>query len=177
MSPRPWRKRSLRLLAGMAPSGSYGDGEAEPEAGSRAGPPVNATGIMEAVPQGGSPGASSRRGGRLGRRRRRCSCRGRGAASSDVLSVAAGAWWNFHSVVRGHAPWRERGLHAARGGCSSMRSAGGPVTHVVFVGLGFGGLYTLRRLVDGGVEGMRVTAIDRRDHFVFTPLLYEYLVG
>ncbi len=58
-----------------------------------------------------------------------------------------------------------------------MRSAGGLVTHVVFVGLGFGGLYTLRRLVDGAVEGFRVTAIDRRDRFVFTPLLYEYLVG
>jgi len=51
------------------------------------------------------------------------------------------------------------------------------VTHVVFVGLGFGGLYTLRRLVDGAVAGLRVTAIDRRDRFVFTPLLYEYLVG
>lgn len=58
-----------------------------------------------------------------------------------------------------------------------MRSAGGLVTHVVFVGLGFGGLYTLRRLVDGAIEGMRVTAVDRRDRFVFTPLLYEYLVG
>lgn len=58
-----------------------------------------------------------------------------------------------------------------------MRSAGGLVKHVVFVGLGFGGLYTLRRLVDGGVEGMRLTAVDRRDRFVFTPLLYEYLVG
>ena len=43
--------------------------------------------------------------------------------------------------------------------------------------MGFGGLYTLRRLVDGAVEGFRVTAIDRRDRFVFTPLLYEYLVG
>jgi len=51
------------------------------------------------------------------------------------------------------------------------------VTHVVFVGLGFGGLYTLRRLVDGAAAGLRVTAIDRRDRFVFTPLLYEYLVG
>ncbi|HEX7089017.1 MAG TPA: FAD-dependent oxidoreductase [Longimicrobiales bacterium] len=49
--------------------------------------------------------------------------------------------------------------------------------HVVFVGLGFGGLYTLRRLVDEGSQDLEVTAVDRRDRFVFTPLLYEYLSG
>jgi len=51
------------------------------------------------------------------------------------------------------------------------------LAHVVFVGLGFGGLYTLRRLVDEVPEGTRITAIDKRDRFVFTPLLYEYLAG
>lgn len=51
------------------------------------------------------------------------------------------------------------------------------MAHVVFVGLGFGGLYTLRRLLDDLPAGVRITAIDRRDRFVFTPLLYEYLTG
>ncbi|HEX7117928.1 MAG TPA: FAD-dependent oxidoreductase [Longimicrobiales bacterium] len=51
------------------------------------------------------------------------------------------------------------------------------MAHVVFIGLGFGGLYTLRRLVDDVPEGTRITAIDQRERFVFTPLLYEYLAG
>lgn len=49
------------------------------------------------------------------------------------------------------------------------------MAHVVFVGLGFGGLYTLRHLAPNVPEGTRITAIDRRDRFVFTPLLYEFL--
>jgi len=49
------------------------------------------------------------------------------------------------------------------------------VTNVVFVGLGFGGLYSLRHFMDDAPPGIEVTAIDRRDRFVFTPLLYEYL--
>lgn len=48
---------------------------------------------------------------------------------------------------------------------------------VVFVGLGFGGLYALRHLLTDLPPGTRVTAIDQRDRFVFTPLLYEYLTG
>ncbi|HEX6940438.1 MAG TPA: FAD-dependent oxidoreductase [Longimicrobiales bacterium] len=51
------------------------------------------------------------------------------------------------------------------------------MAHVIFIGLGFGGLYTLRRLADDVPEGTRITAIDHRERFVFTPLLYEYLVG
>ena len=49
------------------------------------------------------------------------------------------------------------------------------MAHVVFIGLGFGGLYALRQFLDDVPEGTRVTAIDQRDRFVFTPLLYEYL--
>lgn len=49
------------------------------------------------------------------------------------------------------------------------------MAHIVFVGLGFGGLYTLRHLVADVPDGTRITAIDRRNRFVFTPLLYEYL--
>ncbi len=51
------------------------------------------------------------------------------------------------------------------------------MAHVVFAGLGFGGLYTLRNLLSDLPPGTRVTAVDHRDHFVFTPLLYEYLTG
>lgn len=51
------------------------------------------------------------------------------------------------------------------------------MAHVVFVGLGFGGLYTLRHLLSDLPADTRVTAIDQRDRFVFTPLLYEYLTG
>lgn len=51
------------------------------------------------------------------------------------------------------------------------------MAHVVFIGLGFGGLYTLRKFAEGKPEDVSVTAIDRRDRFVFTPLLYEYLAG
>jgi len=51
------------------------------------------------------------------------------------------------------------------------------VTHLVFVGLGFGGLYALRQVAGKLAEDVRVTAIDQRERFVFTPLLYEYLTG
>ena len=49
--------------------------------------------------------------------------------------------------------------------------------HLVFVGLGFGGLYTLRQLLGSLPDDSHITAIDARERFVFTPLLYEYLVG
>ncbi len=42
--------------------------------------------------------------------------------------------------------------------------------HVVIVGAGFGGLETVRRLKGAGV---RVTLIDRRNHHLFQPLLYQ----
>src|SRR5829696_7845024 len=42
--------------------------------------------------------------------------------------------------------------------------------HVVIVGGGFGGLYAARRLAEMPV---RVTVIDRRNHHLFQPLLYQ----
>ena len=51
------------------------------------------------------------------------------------------------------------------------------MTNIVFVGLGFGGLYALRHFMDGAPDDVKVTAVDRRDRFVFTPLLYEYLAS
>src|SRR5437667_9963231 len=49
-----------------------------------------------------------------------------------------------------------------------------PVTrslpHVVIVGGGFGGLYAARALADAPVQ---VTLLDRRNHHLFQPLLYQ----
>src|ERR1051325_11654978 len=42
--------------------------------------------------------------------------------------------------------------------------------HVVIIGGGFGGLYAARAL--GGDE-VRVTVVDRRNHHLFQPLLYQ----
>src|SRR5438094_10044579 len=50
-----------------------------------------------------------------------------------------------------------------------MGSAG-PRPHVVVVGAGFGGLAAARRLAETPV---RVTVIDRRNHHLFQPLLYQ----
>src|SRR4051812_262060 len=42
--------------------------------------------------------------------------------------------------------------------------------HVVIVGGGFGGLYAAKRLAK---EPVRVTLVDRRNHHLFQPLLYQ----
>src|ERR687894_500288 len=44
---------------------------------------------------------------------------------------------------------------------------------IVVIGGGFGGLFTALDLTGAG----EVTLISREDHFLFTPLLYEYLSG
>ena len=44
------------------------------------------------------------------------------------------------------------------------------IPHVVIVGGGFGGLYAARRL---GRAPVRVTLVDRRNHHLFQPLLYQ----
>ncbi|MEJ7713177.1 MAG: FAD-dependent oxidoreductase [Pyrinomonadaceae bacterium] len=44
---------------------------------------------------------------------------------------------------------------------------------IVVVGGGFGGLFTALGLANAG----EVTLISREDHFLFTPLLYEYMSG
>ena len=45
------------------------------------------------------------------------------------------------------------------------------VPHVVIVGGGFGGLSAAKVLRNR--EGVRVTLVDRRNHHVFQPLLYQ----
>jgi NADH dehydrogenase len=47
--------------------------------------------------------------------------------------------------------------------------------HVVIVGGGFGGLYAAKEL--GRDERVAVTLVDRRNHFLFTPLLYQVATG
>ncbi|CAA9552386.1 MAG: NADH dehydrogenase [uncultured Thermomicrobiales bacterium] len=49
-------------------------------------------------------------------------------------------------------------------------AAAGAVPHVVIVGAGFGGLYAAKALADAPV---RVTVVDRRNHHLFQPLLYQ----
>ena len=44
------------------------------------------------------------------------------------------------------------------------------MAHVVIIGGGFGGLYAAKRLAG---KDVRVTVIDRRNHHVFQPLLYQ----
>jgi NADH:ubiquinone reductase (H+-translocating) len=46
---------------------------------------------------------------------------------------------------------------------------------VLIVGGGFGGLYAAKAL--GGDDRIAVTVIDRRNHFLFTPLLYQVATG
>jgi NADH dehydrogenase len=51
-----------------------------------------------------------------------------------------------------------------------MENATAPKPHVVIVGAGFGGLEAAQKL---GKEEVRVTVIDRTNHHLFQPLLYE----
>ena len=46
---------------------------------------------------------------------------------------------------------------------------------VLIVGGGFGGLYAAKEL--GRDERVEVTLVDRRNHFLFTPLLYQVATG
>ena len=46
--------------------------------------------------------------------------------------------------------------------------------HVVIVGAGFGGLFAAKRLADADVD---VTIIDRTNHHLFQPLLYQVATG
>jgi NADH dehydrogenase len=56
-----------------------------------------------------------------------------------------------------------------------MSGGGGTTTHrVVIVGCGFGGLFAARAL---GGKGLDVTVIDRTNHHVFQPLLYQVATG
>jgi NADH dehydrogenase len=55
---------------------------------------------------------------------------------------------------------------------SDQRQADRP--HVVIIGAGFGGLYAARSLARAPV---RVTVLDRRNHHLFQPLLYQVATG
>src|SRR5205809_7914386 len=51
-----------------------------------------------------------------------------------------------------------------------MENAAAATPHVVIVGAGFGGLEAAKKL---GKQKVRVTVIDRTNHHLFQPLLYE----
>ncbi|TDR93639.1 NAD(P)/FAD-dependent oxidoreductase [Enterovirga rhinocerotis] len=56
----------------------------------------------------------------------------------------------------------------------SRRSGRDPSHHVVVVGIGFGGLEVTHRLGRADANGgLRITAIDRSNHHLFQPLLYQ----
>ena len=48
-----------------------------------------------------------------------------------------------------------------------------PQSRIVILGGGFGGLFTALELAGSG----EVTLVSDDDHFLFTPMLYEYLSG
>jgi demethylphylloquinone reductase len=50
-------------------------------------------------------------------------------------------------------------------------------THICIVGGGFGGLYTALRLSQLPQANLKITLIDENSHFLFSPLLYEYVTG
>ena len=54
-------------------------------------------------------------------------------------------------------------------------STADPHHHVVIVGCGFGGLFAARALKRA--PGIRVTIIDRTNHHLFQPLLYQVATG
>jgi NADH dehydrogenase len=54
-------------------------------------------------------------------------------------------------------------------------SMSSPRHRVLIVGGGFGGLYAAKEL--GGDDRVEVTVIDRRNHYLFTPLLYQVATG
>lgn len=49
----------------------------------------------------------------------------------------------------------------------------GEPIHVVIVGGGFGGLEAAKALARGGRDNLRITVVDRRNHHLFQPLLYQ----
>jgi NADH:ubiquinone reductase (H+-translocating) len=61
-------------------------------------------------------------------------------------------------------------LRRIRGTDPDPVPASGTKAHVVIVGGGFGGLYAAKALRD---QPVRVTLLDRRNHHVFQPLLYQ----
>jgi len=66
---------------------------------------------------------------------------------------------------------------ASRPSTDAARAAASRVPHrVVVIGGGFGGLYAARTLGKGG-DLVDVTLVDRRNHHLFQPLLYQVATG
>jgi NADH:ubiquinone reductase (H+-translocating) len=58
-----------------------------------------------------------------------------------------------------------------RGVAKALQEATGP--HVVVVGGGFGGINATKELLRRGPKDLRITIVDRRNHHLFQPLLYQ----
>src|SRR5262245_64086915 len=75
----------------------------------------------------------------------------------------------LHGWRRGSGTASTRRVARARCGKETSVSSD-PCPHVVIVGGGFGGIAAARALRDAPV---RVTVLDRRNHYLFQPLLYQ----
>ncbi|MBD2120009.1 NAD(P)/FAD-dependent oxidoreductase [Trichocoleus sp. FACHB-262] len=65
------------------------------------------------------------------------------------------------------------------GTLSVLRPGRGPV-QICILGGGFGGLYTalyLQRTLGSQLKNYQITLVEPKDHFLFTPLLYELVTG
>ena len=83
-----------------------------------------------------------------------------GPKEADRLLQGSDTW---------HDPAAERRRRSGRARCQGTRAA-----RVVIVGGGFGGLFAARALRRGPVS---VTLIDRAQHHLFQPLLYQCATG
>ena len=84
------------------------------------------------------------------------------------------AWFSLDEVPRAPAG----ALRRDRRGAAAVSGAPAPAAdarhHVVIVGCGFGGLFAAKAL---NREKVRVTIIDRTNHHLFQPLLYQVATG
>src|SRR5258708_14271448 len=88
--------------------------------------------------------------------------------------------WRASSALRlskprsGSSVGLRESLIRGSGGDYPRVSAADPKHHVVIVGCGFGGLFAARALKRAPV---RVTIVDRTNHHLFQPLLYQVATG
>jgi len=97
----------------------------------------------------------------------------------SVNSLWSGTCETFYSDIE----WRSRGVENSKGRCAVLfastartthRAAPGNTPKVVVIGGGFGGLNAVKTLAK---QPVRVTLIDRWNHHLFQPLLYQVATG
>src|SRR3546814_3234630 len=94
--------------------------------------------------------------------------------SSDVCSSdprhRATAAGRHHRLLRDARTGIIAPSPRSRGPMDSSRNPGGDLPHVVVIGGGFAGLWATRALARATV---RITLVDRGNHHLFQPLLYQ----